>query len=65
MAEIKLRVTRKDAKGRYVSHNVKDFREVEKEILRKNRSYFFTPLIGYWRRKTLRRVMDELKNMAI
>lgn len=65
MANTRIRITRRDDKGRYVSHNIKTFKEIRNELLRANRVYFFTPLVGYWRRKTLDVIVRTLQRMAI
>ena len=62
---LRVRLTERDPKtGMYVKHNVMKFGELRIEILRANRSYFFTPLVGYWRRKTLGLIIKTLKRMS-
>ena len=64
MSIVRIRITKVDDKGRYVSHNVKHFEELENRLLRENRPFFFTPLIGYYRRKTLRFVINAMRKMT-
>lgn len=65
MGNLRVRLTERDSEtGRYVRHNVMKFDELRREILRANRRFFFTPMIGYYRRKALEVVIGTLKRMA-
>ena len=63
---LRVRLTERDREtGQYKKHSVMKFDELHNELLRANRSYFFTPLAGYWRRKTLALIVKTLKRMSV
>lgn len=65
MGNLRVRLTERDpSTGRYVKHSVMKFDELREEILSANRIFFFTPMIGYYRRKTLEVIIETLKRMS-
>jgi hypothetical protein len=65
MSNLRVRVTERDQKtGRYVKHNVMLFKELKDEVMKRNRSYFWLPVWGYYRRKTLHLIIETLRRMT-
>jgi hypothetical protein len=64
MSNLRVRVTERDEKGRYRKHNVMLFKELKDEVIKRNRSYFWMPVWGYYRRKTLHLIIETLRRMT-